>query len=239
LYEISDSGHQREFPVRRVAAVLSTCATLIALAAPSASATAQPRFSQGETVSEPLTTLIADLPLSNTTHTGYDRDLFKTWVDADGDGCDTREEVLKAEAVEAPTQGSGCTLSGGEWYSWYDEASWTDKGDVDIDHVVPLGEVWQSGGYGWSATHREEYANDLGDDRTLEAVTDNVNQSKGDRDPAVWMPPASSATCKYVDYWVASKTRWQLTADDAEIDALDGYASGCPDSTITVTVADY
>lgn len=224
--------------MHRCAALLAAAFAVIALASPAAAST-RPHFAQGETVSEPLTTLIDDLAVSNTTHTGYDRDLFRTWIDEDGDGCDTREEVLLAEAVDAPSQGSSCDLSGGEWYSWYDEAYWYDKSDVDIDHVVPLGEVWQSGGYGWSSTHREEYANDLGDDRTLEAVTDNVNQSKGDRDPAVWMPPASSATCKYIDYWVAVKTRWQLTAGDAEISALENYASGCDDVTITVTIADY
>jgi hypothetical protein len=207
-------------------------------AATPAAATPRPAFTPGETVSHRLSTLINDLPVDDVAHSGYDRDLFKTWIDEDGDGCDTREEVLLAEAVEEPTRGSGCTLSGGEWYSWYDEAYWTDKSDVDIDHVVPLGEVWTSGGYDWATARRTAYANDLGDDRTLEAVTDNVNQSKGDRDPAHWMPPATSATCTYIDYWVADKTRWQLTADSAEIAALEDYASGCPNTTITVTIAD-
>lgn len=168
----------------------------------------------------------------------YCQALFKLWVDADGNGCGTREEVLIAEATVAPTQGSSCTLTGGTWLSWYDEATWTDKADVDIDHVVPLGEVWKSGAYNCPAARREAYANDLGYPRTLEAVTDDVNQSKGDRYPAVWMPPASSATCKYVEYWVASKTRWQASADSAELSAIQGFAGCRPDRTITVTIAD-
>jgi Protein of unknown function (DUF1524) len=219
--------------------VSTACAAVLAvgLSTPAAAASS-PSFTAGETVSESLSTLIGDLRVDDVAHSGYERSLFKTWIDADGDGCDTREEVLKAEAVEAPTQGSSCTLTGGEWYSWYDEATWTNKSDVDIDHVVPLGEVWTSGGNDWTTARRTAYANDLGDDRTLEAVTDNVNQSKGDRDPAHWMPPAASATCKYIDYWVASKTRWQLTADSAEVSALQSYASGCPNDTITVTIAD-
>lgn len=49
-------------------------------------------------------------------HTGgYDRDDFKHWnsgADPD-DGCDTREELLLAEAVKQPTKGEGCKLTGG------------------------------------------------------------------------------------------------------------------------------
>jgi hypothetical protein len=225
-------------PTLRLVAAGATLVTAFALASPAhaAPAHAASPFAPDTSVSKSLTTLISDLPVDDTAHSGYQRDLFKTW-DSQGNGCDTRDIVLEDEAVEAPTVGSDCALSGGEWYSWYDEATWTNKSDVDIDHVVPLGEVWTSGGYDWSASRREAYANDLGDDRTLEAVTDNVNQSKGDRDPANWMPPAASATCKYIDYWVAVKTRWGLTADDAEISALDGFAAGCPDDTITVTTA--
>ncbi|GAB2469191.1 HNH endonuclease family protein [Jatrophihabitans fulvus] len=215
---------------RSLTAVLLTAAALVAALLTAAPASAA-------SFAAPLNTLISDLKVDDTAHSGYDRTLFKLWIDADGDGCDTREEVLKAEAVTAPTQGSGCTLSGGSWKSWYDGATWTDKSDVDIDHVVPLGEVWTSGGYQWSAARRQAYANDLGDFRTLEAVTDNVNQSKGDKDPAEWMPPLTSVRCKYVIYWVAVKTRWGLTADDAEISALKSYASSCGNPTVDGSTA--
>ena len=43
---------------------------------------------------------------------------------------------------------------------------------------------------------RQAFANDLGDRRSLVGVTDSVNQSKGDQDPAEWMPStAPVATC--------------------------------------------
>lgn len=213
---------------RALTALLAALAALIGLTIVATPASAA-------SISKPLNTLISDLPVSNTVHSGYSRDLFKLWIDADGDGCDTREEVLLDEAVTAPSKGSGCTLSGGKWYSFYDQAYWTDKSDVDIDHVVPLGEAWTSGAYNWSASRRQDYANDLGDDRTLVAVTDNVNQSKGDKDPAVWMPPSTSAYCRYVEYWVAVKTRWGLTADSNEVAALRNYAGSCGNPTISVT----
>jgi hypothetical protein len=186
------------------------------------------------TVSKPLRTMIADLPVATEVRTGYNRDLFPHWIDADGDGCNTRYEVLIAEAVTAPSVGSGCSLSGGRWYSYYDGASWTAPADLDIDHFVPLAEAWDSGARSWTTAQRQSFANDLGDARSLAAVTDNVNQAKGDKDPAEWMPPLTSVHCRYIGEWAAVKTRWGLTVDPAEKSALTSYASGCGNVTITV-----
>jgi hypothetical protein len=208
-----------------VAVVVGAVAAVV-LVAPSASAA---------TVSKPLRTLIADLPVATEVRTGYNRDLFPHWIDADGDGCNTRYEVLIAEATTAPTVGSGCGLSGGRWFSYYDGASWTATADVDIDHVVALAEAWDSGARTWTTSQRQSYANDLGDARALVAVTDNVNQSKGDRDPAEWMPPLSNVHCRYIAEWAAVKTRWGLTVDSAEKSALTSVANGCSNVTVTVT----
>ncbi len=167
------------------------------------------------------------LPVAAETPDGYDRDLFKHWVDADHDCQDTREEVLVAESR---TPIDGCTVSTGEWFSWYDRETWTQSSDVDIDHLVPLKEAWDSGARGWDADTRERYANDLGDSRALVAVTDNVNQSKGDQDVAEWLPEFS--TCKYVRQWVAVKLRWGLTIDPAEKATLRDRARHCRNRVI-------
>ena len=187
--------------------------------------------------SGPLRTLVATMTVATEVRTGYDRDLFPLWIDADSDGCNTRYEVLIAEATTAPSIGSGCSLTGGRWYSYYDNVYWTLPSDLDIDHMVPLAEAWDSGARSWTTARRQAYANDLDDPRPLVAVTDNVNQSKGDRDPAEWMPSYSGATCRYVNEWVADKTRWRLTVDTAEKTALTSLAASCPNTTITVTYA--
>lgn len=189
------------------------------------------------TYSEPLTTAINDLTVATEVRTGYSRDLFKTWIDADGDGCNTRYEVLIQEADDPPTVGSGCSLTGGRWYSYYDGLSWTNTSDIDIDHVVPLAEAWDSGARSWSAATREAYANDLGDYRTLVGVTDNLNQSKGDQDIAEWQPPQQK--CRYLREYVAVKHRWKLTVDSAEKAFMKQFYSdnSCANSTITVTLA--
>lgn len=196
---------------------------------------AVPAPAHAASYSAPLSAAIADLPGATESRTGYSRDLFNHWVDADGDGCSTRNEVLIEEADDPVSVGSGCSLSGGRWYSYYDGASWTAPGDVDIDHMVPLAEAWDSGASGWSSAEREAYANDLGDRRTLVGVTDSVNQTKGDQDPAEWLPDLQQ--CRYLEEWVAVKHRWGLTVDSGERSALSSLAAGCSDVTITVTLA--
>lgn len=196
---------------------------------------AQPAPAAGYSAS--LTTAVAGLPVATEVRTGYSRDLFPHWIDADGDGCNTRNEVLLAEAVTAPSISGTCTLSGGRWYSYYDNAYWTLTGDLDIDHMVPLAEAWDSGARSWTTSRRQAYANDLGDARALAAVTDNVNQAKGDQDPATWLPPYASARCRYVKEWVAVKLRWRLTVDSAEKSALTSWANNCPGTTVSVTYA--
>jgi hypothetical protein len=159
----------------------------------------------------------------------YDRALFEHWIDADGNGCDTRQEVLISESQVPVTYGSGCTVTAGQWYSYYDGATWTNPSDVDIDHLVPLEEAWGSGAYRWTPELRKAYANDLDWSRSLDAVTDNVNQSKGSQDPSTWMPVGSvgdAAKCDYAIDWITVKWRWNLTVDSSEQAALNSVISG-------------
>jgi hypothetical protein len=181
-----------------------------------------------------LVQAIEHVPVATEDRTGYDRDLFRHWVDADGDGCDARAEVLIAEAEDAPTVGSGCSLSGGRWYSYYDGVSQTSASSLDIDHLVALAEAWDSGASSWTASRREAYANDLGDSHTLVGVTAALNRSKGDQDIAEWLPPINH--CRYVKDWLTAKIRWGLSQDSAERAALEDVVAGCTNSTITVTV---
>ncbi|MGW5679719.1 HNH endonuclease family protein [Streptomyces sp. NPDC003860] len=194
----------------------------------------------GNTVTARLTELISALPIQDEgSRAGYSREAFRHWVDADRDGCNTRAEVLLAEATTAPEVTGRCTITAqtGTWWSWYDETVQSDKFDVDIDHMVALGEAWDSGAADWSPAERQAYANDLDDERSLTAVHDSANQSKADRDPAEWMPPAASATCRYLTDWAVVKTRWQLHADPAEHTALHEIAADCPNPSVTLTLA--
>ncbi|MFG2767446.1 HNH endonuclease family protein [Streptomyces rubiginosohelvolus] len=188
----------------------------------------------------PLADAVGLVQVTEEDRTGYTRSKFKHWNAGDdaGDGCNTRAEVLIAEAVVAPTIEAGCKLTGGTWASYYDGQEVTSAGALDIDHMVPLAEAWDSGASTWTAARREAYANDQGADVSLVAVTARSNRQKSDQDPADWMPPSPEAQCRYVGEWVATKLRWQLTADDRELEALKVYAEGpCEDTIVRYTPA--
>ncbi len=192
-------------------------------------ASSAPSGSGGPTASgeRTLAELLAMLVVSAETRAGYERTLFPHWIDADKNGCDTRDEVLIAEAIVKPTVGAGCRLGGGRWLSPYDGLETTDPATLDIDHMVPLAEAWDSGAGTWTTDRRRLYANDLGVDWALVGVTAGVNRSKSDQDAAEWLPPLVSYRCTYQSMWLAVKVRWALAVDSAERAALAAGIAGC------------
>ncbi len=201
------------------AAIVATGLVVIPVQAASAASSTTAEVLEGLSVAQAVTS-------------GYDRDLFEHWIDADGDGCDTRREVLAAESLVPVTISTGCTITAGEWYSWYDGATWTDPSDVDIDHFVPLSEAWKSGADQWTSDKRRAFANDLDLDLSLVAVTDEVNASKSDKDPSEWLPPLADARCDYTTDWLLVKYRWGLAIDEAEKSALAALVSDCGSRTV-------
>lgn len=184
-----------------------------------------------------VTDLLATLKVAPEHRGGYDRDLFPLWIDADGDGCNTRFEVLLDEAVVAPTITGTCHLNGGSWLSPYDGVTLDGASQVQIDHLVPLAEAWYSGAYAWTTDRRQALANDLAVPWTLVGVSGKSNEAKGSSDPASWLPPLRAAICPYLDSWVAVKVRWGLTIDIDEKEALTARLADCPDTSLTVPIA--
>ncbi|GAA0904481.1 HNH endonuclease family protein [Streptomyces thermoalcalitolerans] len=167
---------------------------------------------------------LASLTVAAENRTGYSRDLFPHWITISG-SCNTRETVLKRDGTDVVTN-SSCAAVSGTWYSPYDGATWTSASDVDIDHVVPLAEAWDSGASAWTTAQRQAFANDLTRPQLI-AVTDRVNQAKGDQDPATWVPPRSAYVCTYVRAWVQVKYYYNLSVDPAEKSALQSRLAAC------------
>jgi len=177
-----------------------------------------------------LPSLLDLLPVRAEDRTGYKRALFVHWIDADGDGCDTRREVLIEEAIVAPKVTAGCHLAGGRWHSLYDGLETTNPSTFDVDHVVPLAEAWDSGASAWTADRRMRFANDLGVPWSLIAVSATSNRAKSDGDPADWLPPLAGVRCEYAADWLAIKVRWNLAIDPRERAVLEPMARDCPDT---------
>lgn len=164
----------------------------------------------------------------------YKRSFFgKGWADLDADCQDTRAEVLARESLVPVAK--GCRVLGGTWLSYYDNKTWTRSFEVQIDHLVPLAEAWDSGAYAWDAGTRLRYANDLDDRRTLVPTTTALNYAKLADDPQRYVPKVDA--CRYISSWIAVKLRWNLTVDRREHDAIATVAMSCPDARIMVARA--
>lgn len=157
---------------------------------------------------------------------GYARSKFRHWI-TQPDGCSTREAVLIRDATTVSA--NGCRILTGSWFSPYDATTWTSASRLDIDHMVPLKEAWVSGASAWSADRRKSFANDMGWKGSLIAVSASSNRSKGDKDPARWMPPNTSYWCTYLFDWVDVKYRWSLSVDPTEKQAISKDLASCPD----------
>lgn len=70
------------------------------------------------------------------------------------------------------------------------------------------------------------YANDLTDPRLI-AVTDNVNESKGDTSPDAGKPPLTGYYRTSARMWVRVKYVWALTVTGAEKSSLSGMLATC------------
>jgi len=169
-------------------------------------------------------TYLASLTVATENRTGYDRDLFPTWITISGT-CNTREYILKRDGSNVVTN-SACTATSGSWYSQYDGVTTTDPSTFDIDHLVPLAEAWDSGASEWTTARRQAFANDVTRPQLI-AVSASSNRSKSDQDPAEWMPSVTSYRCTYVRAWVQVKYYYDLSVDSAEKSALTSYLANC------------
>lgn len=125
----------------------------------------------------------------------YNRPDWGQWIDADGDCQDTRQEVLIEESKEPVTfeTSKRCTVKSGKWIDPFTGKIYTNPADLEIDHLVPLKNVHDCGGWKWSPKQKRDYVNNLTDSRHLNAVSKFTNAQKGARTPDQWRPPYPAA----------------------------------------------
>jgi hypothetical protein len=135
------------------------------------------------------------------------------------------DTVQKRDGDSVQTN-SQCQAVSGTWTSPYDGTTWTQRDDLDIDHMVPLAQAWRSGTNAWTTARRRQFVNDLESPQPWTG-TDNVNQAKGDKDPGLRKPPLVSFHCTYARSWTDVKYRYQLSVDQAERTALQNMLATC------------
>lgn len=221
------------------AVCLSACAGRAATA-PSPSAPAS--------TPSPALAVLATLPVKGRAPmTGYSRARFgPAWTDATSapgghNGCDTRDDVLRRDlrglVLRRGTR--GCVVVRGTLTDPYTARTIPFvRGErtstaVQIDHVVALGDAWQTGAQRLDTATRARLANDP---LELLAVDGPTNQAKGDGDAATWLPPNKAFRCSYVARQVAVKKQYRLWVTPAEAAAMRRVLTACPDQPVPPAV---
>ena len=149
----------------------------------------------------------------------YDRNALPTgWRDLDGNGCNTREDVLKNN-LRKYARFDGCKIVSGTIYDYYNgkllkyDKSVDSGGGIQIDHIVAIGNAWTSGGYKWSDDEWIFYINDM---NILIPTASSTNNEKRDKDITEWQPSNANFLCAYMKKQVEIKTEYTLTATAEE-----------------------
>ena len=163
--------------------------------------------------------------------TGYSRtDFGPGWATVGG--CDMREHILGRDLTSAIYRSaSDCTVLSGTLRDPYTDKTilftrGTGTSDaVQIDHVVAIGNAWQTGAQALTPAQRTQLYNDP---LELLAVDGPTNEQKGDGDAATWLPPSTAYRCRYVARQVAVKQAYHLWVTQAEHDAIQRVLTSCP-----------
>lgn len=180
---------------------------------------------------------------------GYSREKFPHWDNNEpehGFGpefdqyrkCTTREVMMLRDAAgEVSLNPQTCKLTigaGGGWQDAYgvmDNKTGklkpykfiVDSAGVDAEHIVPLAEAWRSGAKNLDTDTRRRIANDA---LNLIASDPSANRSKGDQDPADYLPPGSFR-CGYISHYIQVKLKYGLSVDQDEQTALRTAVDDC------------
>ena len=71
------------------------------------------------------------------------------------------------------------------------------------------------------------YANYLGEENHLVAISSRHNRSKGARGPEEWAPPNNALRCDYANDWAVIKENWELTMTPVESEIVMDMLGTC------------
>lgn len=156
--------------------------------------------------------------------TNYDRDKFMTgseWESA-------RQGVLQRDFTNIVYRDDGKVFSGDLADPYTGSMIHYEVGgssEVDVDHIVSLGNAWASGAQYHDEDTRLAIATDPSN---LLAVDSGANRQKGDSNAASWLPANKAYRCEYLSSQVAVKAKFDLWVTQSEYDAIvDGLNKWC------------
>lgn len=184
----------------------------------------------------PAADVLSRLPVKGrSTLTAYDRASFRFGSDTDGNGCETRDDVLARDLEQRVIQRADTCLTltgvltdpyGGRRIDFVRAA-----GSVDVDHAVSLGNAWVTGAFGWTEEGKVIFGNDP---LNLLATDASLNRQKGDGDAATWLPRKANR-CEYVARQIAVKSAYALWVTPPERAAMSTVLSRCPGQPLPVS----
>ncbi|MEY4348075.1 MAG: hypothetical protein RIS43_494 [Actinomycetota bacterium] len=156
-------------------------------------------------------------------------DFGKAWVDVDGNGCKTRDDILIRD-LSSEVVGSGCQVKSGVLKDPYTGKTINfvrgvrTSLAVQIDHVIPLHLAWQLGAYKWKFGKRVTFANDP---VNLIATDGPTNGAKSDSGPDEWLPPSSKYQCTYVIRFIRVAFLYQVGITSSMRTAMNSTLNSC------------
>lgn len=166
---------------------------------------------------EELLALVAALPTAGERNVEYSRSEWRHWSDLDGNGCDTREDVLIASGSNVKTDPKTCKVLSGTWNEPYEPSTTTDSSSLDIDHVVSLGWAARNGGQDWPSDKKQQFANDP---NNLFIASASENRSKSDKGPSGYLPPNEDFLCEFATRYATVVAAYSLTIPQPDKAAL-------------------
>lgn len=167
----------------------------------------------------------------------YERDYFiKDFVSPIKDGCTTRDNILYTEnkgKITYKLDKNGnllCKPISGEWTTSFDNHAkvYTNPTEIEVDHTVPLKNVWDNGGWNWKPWQLKAYANDSTPGH-LNLMDNTMNSIKKDSSFDKWRPSdmfvniPTSVNCQYGSDYASVKHRWNIPIREEEFNKLSDY----------------
>lgn len=166
----------------------------------------------------------------------YNRKEWKHWSAQNGNSCwNTREQALYNQGKdvvlldknkkETSDINKACYVQSGKWTDPYSGETFTNPGDLDVDHTVPLKAATKMGADKWSEEQKEIFANDL--ESVLVVTSAKQNRAKGAKTPSEWMPENKESHCDYAKIYIEIVNKYKLNLTQADKDALAKALSTC------------